>query len=45
VDGQLQSREYGFGSQAEVAGAWVSSWSLAMVWRALQDKLMPEEAT
>jgi nicotinamide-nucleotide amidase len=39
VDGQVQSREYGFGSQAEVASAWVSSWSLAMIWRALQDKL------
>jgi len=41
VDGQVQSREYGFGSQADVASAWVSSWSLAMVWRALQDKFSP----
>lgn len=41
VDGQVHSREYGFGSQADVASAWVSSWSLAMVWRALQDKFSP----
>jgi nicotinamide-nucleotide amidase len=38
LEDQVQSREYGFGSQAEFANAWVSSWSMAMVWRALNDR-------
>ena len=37
VDGKLSSRVYGFGSNAEEAGKWTSTWALSRAWRMLRD--------
>jgi Competence-damaged protein. len=44
MPGNVRSRVYGFGGQSDLAAAWVSSWSLSMLWRMLKEKWdMPEQ--
>ncbi|NWG15128.1 MAG: CinA family nicotinamide mononucleotide deamidase-related protein [Chloroflexi bacterium] len=38
MPGNVRSRVYGFGGQSELAAAWVSSWSLSMLWRMLKEQ-------
>ncbi len=37
VNGEISSRVYGFGSNAEEASKWTSTWALSRAWRMLQD--------
>ncbi len=39
VDGQMRSRVYGFGAMAEVAPVWAASWTMAMAWQMLREKV------
>jgi hypothetical protein len=34
-DGNLRSRAYGFGAQADLAKSWASTWAMSMAWRML----------
>lgn len=38
MDGKTRSRAYGFGGQSDLAAAWVSTWSLSMLWQMLQER-------
>ncbi len=38
MDGQSNSRVYGFGGQDDMASAWTSTWAMARVWQMLQVK-------
>lgn len=38
VDGKTRSRVYGFGGQSDLAAAWVSTWSLSMLWQMLNEQ-------
>lgn len=37
LDGNLRSRAYGFGGQAETAKSWASTWAMSMAWRMLKE--------
>ncbi len=39
LGGNLRSRSYGFGGQAETARSWASTWALSMAWRMLRETL------
>ncbi len=38
VGGQVRSRMYGFGGQADVAPVWASTWAMSMLWRMLKEQ-------
>jgi nicotinamide-nucleotide amidase len=38
LDGKTRSRMFGFGGQADIAAAWVSTWSLSMLWQMVKEK-------
>jgi nicotinamide-nucleotide amidase len=37
LGGNVRSRSYGFGGQAETAKSWASTWALSMAWRMLRE--------
>ncbi len=37
MDGSVRSRVYGFGGQSDLAPAWVTTWSLSMLWRMIKE--------
>lgn len=37
-NGEIKSRAYGFGGKSELARDWVSTWSLAYLWRQLKEQ-------
>jgi hypothetical protein len=38
LGGEIRSRSYGFGGQAETAKSWASTWAMSMAWRLLKEK-------
>jgi nicotinamide-nucleotide amidase len=38
LGGEISSRSYGFGGQAETAKSWASTWAMSMAWRMLKEK-------
>jgi nicotinamide-nucleotide amidase len=42
MDGNTRSRVFGFGAVSDIAGSWVSTWSMSMLWQMLQEKFEPK---